>query len=147
MRCIECSATSGTSTASERPSGRSQPASTGSASNHGPEFRPLVREFDVAANRETDLNLSLERWTDPTSRGWHSGENHIHANYGYGQWYSTPATMLAQCAGEDLHVCNFVVVNSDTDGIFDREFFRGRLDSVSTDQTLRYWNQEFLSTI
>ena len=114
---------------------------------HGPEFRPLVREIDVAANRETDLNLSLERWTDPASRGWHSGENHIHANYGYGQWYNTPATMFAQCAGEDLHVCNFVVANSDTDGIFDREFFRGRIDPLSTDQIMLYWNQEFRSTI
>jgi hypothetical protein len=55
--------------------------------------------------------------------------------------------MFDQCAGEDLHVCNFMVANSDTDGIFDREFFRGQLDPISTDQTLLYWNQEFRSTI
>ena len=114
---------------------------------HGLEFRPLTREFEVAANGVTDLTLELDRWTDPASRGWYSGENHIHANYGYGQWYNSPATMLAQCAGENLRVCNFVVANSDTDGIFDREHFRGRLDPLSTDETLLYWNQEFRSTI
>ncbi len=114
---------------------------------HGLEFRPLTREFEVARNGVTDVAIELDRWTDPASLGWYSGENHIHANYGYGQWYNSPATMLAQCAGEGLRVCNFVVANSDTDGIFDREHFRGRLDPLSTDETLLYWNQEFRSTI
>src|SRR2546426_4072200 len=40
------------------------------------------------------------------SRGWFSGENHIHANYGYGAWYNTPASILDMCEGEDLNVCN-----------------------------------------
>lgn len=114
---------------------------------HGPEFRPITREIEVAANGSTELSLAMERWTNPGSKGWHSGENHIHANYGYGQWYNSPSTMIDQCAGEDLHICNFMVANSDTDGIFDREFFRGQLDPISTDQTLLYWNQEFRSTI
>ncbi len=114
---------------------------------HGLAYRPLSREIEISADRATELKLSPERWTDPASRGWYSGENHIHANYGYGQWYNSPATMLAQCAGENLNVCNFVVANSDTDGIFDREHFRGRLDPLSTDETLLYWNQEFRSTI
>src|SRR3989454_11134219 len=81
------------------------------------------------------------------SRGWFSGENHIHANYGYGAWYTTPASILDMCEGEDLNVCNLMVANSDGDGVFDREFFRGRLDARSTSRTLLYWNQEFRSTI
>jgi hypothetical protein len=94
----------------------------------------------------SDVEIELERWTNAAERGWHSGENHIHANYGYGQWYNTPVTMRDQCAGEDLRVCNFMVANSDTDGVFDREFFRGRPDPVSTSETTLYWNQEFRST-
>jgi TolB protein len=89
----------------------------------------------------------MERWTDAFSRGWYSGENHIHANYGYGAWYNTPASIMDLCEGEDLNVCNLVVANSDGDGVFDREFFRGRLDPLSTARTLLYWNQEFRSTI
>lgn len=113
----------------------------------GPEYRAHRGEVIVKAGETTTVIIELERWADSAAKGWYSGENHIHANYGYGQWYNSPATMLAQCEGEDLHVCNFMVANSDTDGVFDREFFRGRLDPRSTPATLLYWNQEFRSTI
>ena len=89
----------------------------------------------------------MNRWANPAERGWHSGENHIHANYGYGEWYNSPETMLSQSAGEDLAVSNFMVANSDGDGIFDRKYFLGDVDPRSTDKTLLYWNQEFRSTI
>jgi hypothetical protein len=55
--------------------------------------------------------------------------------------------MFLQCAGEDLTVANFMVANSDGDGVFDREYFRGRPDPLSTDRTVLYWNEEFRSTI
>lgn len=113
---------------------------------HGPEYRAAHLDLSVEPGQKREVKLVLERWTNPGARGWHSGENHIHANYGYGQWYNTPETMLLQCAGEDLRVCNFMVANSDTNGVFDREFFRGRADPVSTAETILYWNQEFRST-
>jgi TolB protein len=115
--------------------------------SRGPEYRMLRLPLEIQAGEEKSYTAELERWADPTSDGWYSGENHIHANYGYGQWYNTAATMFAQCSGEDLHVCNLMVANSDTDGVFDREHFRGRLDPLSTSETLLYWNQEFRSTI
>ena len=37
--------------------------------------------------------------------------------------------------------------NSEADGVFDREYFRGRPDPLSTEETILYWNQEFRSTI
>src|SRR5262249_872850 len=43
--------------------------------------------------------------------------------------------------------CNFMVANSVGDGVFDRQYFRGRPDPLSTPQTLLYWNEEFRSTI
>jgi hypothetical protein len=113
---------------------------------HGPEYRVVHQTLTVAAGKPQAVSVPLERWIDATERGWYCGENHIHANYGYGQWYNTPATMLEQCAGEDLRVCNFMVANSDTDGVFDREFFRGHPDPLSTAETVLYWNQEFRST-
>jgi hypothetical protein len=113
----------------------------------GPEYRPAYHNFKIAPDITTELDVELERWIHNAERGWYSGENHIHANYGYGEWYNTPQSMLEQCSGENLNVCNFMVANSDTDGVFDREFFRGRPDPLSTDETLLYWNQEFRSTI
>src|SRR5262249_4648166 len=79
--------------------------------------------------------------------GWYSGESHIHANYGFGHWYNSPRTMLLQCGGEDLNVANFMVANSNGDGVFDREFFGGRPDPLSNERTILSWNEEFRSTI
>src|SRR5262249_43770469 len=50
-------------------------------------------------------------------------------------------------SGEDLRVANFMVANSDGDGVFDREFFRGGPDPLSSDRLVLYWNQEFRATI
>jgi dipeptidyl aminopeptidase/acylaminoacyl peptidase len=113
----------------------------------GPEYEPAIQEVTIVADGTRELTVDLSRWTHAAASGWYSGENHIHANYGYGQWHNTPATMLAQCSGEDLNVCNLMVANSDTDGTFDRAYFRGRPDALSTVETILYWNQEFRSTL
>ncbi len=113
----------------------------------GPEYPVIRREVQIKAGESTSLVVDMERWTNQRARSWYSGENHIHANYGYGQWYNSPRTMLAQCAGEDLTVCNFMVANSEADGVFDREYFRGSPDPLSTKETILYWNEEFRSTI
>jgi TolB protein len=113
----------------------------------GPEYRVSHSEFNVGARSSAEISATVERWTNAPANGWYSGENHIHANYGYGNWYNGPETMLEQCAGEDLRVCHFMVANSDTDGVFDREYFRGRPDPLSTRETVLYWNQEFRSTL
>jgi len=112
----------------------------------GPEYRVARGGFVVGTGKTTPVEISLERWADEAARGWYSGENHIHANYGYGEWYNTPQSLLEQCGGEDLRVCHFMVANSDSDGVFDREFFRGRPDALSTKETTLFWNEEFRST-
>ena len=113
----------------------------------GMEHRSAEASLEIRADETTELTLKLARWTRQRDDGWISGENHIHANYGYGHWYNSPATMWLQCDGEDLTVANFMVANSDGDGVFDREFFLGRPDPQSTDDTILYWNEEFRSTI
>ncbi len=114
---------------------------------HGPEYRMQEISPIVKAGETVEAVVSLERWTDPNANSWYSGENHIHANYGYGEYYNSPATMADMCAGEVLNICNFMVANSDGDGVFDREYFRGRADPRSTPKTVLYWNEEFRSTI
>jgi hypothetical protein len=114
---------------------------------HGPEYRVARVAFEVRPGETTAQTVNLTRWTDQRARGWFPGESHIHANYGYGPWYNSPRTMLAQCAGEDLAVSNLMVANSDGDGVFDREYFRGRPDPLSDGRTVLYWNEEFRSTI
>jgi TolB protein len=113
----------------------------------GPEYRVARAEFEIQAGETTAIKVELVRWTNQPARGWYSGENHIHANYGYGAWYNSPRTMRAQCSAEDLRVGNLMVANSDGDGVFDREFFRGSPDPLSSDRLVLYWNQEFRATI
>jgi Tol biopolymer transport system component len=114
---------------------------------HGPEYQPVRRTVRVEEGKPAEVAIALERWVDAAALGYYSGENHIHANYGYGEWYNTPEAMLLQCEGEDLQVCNFMVANSDGDGVFDRAFFRGRPDPLSTPRTILYWNEEYRSTV
>jgi hypothetical protein len=115
--------------------------------SRGPEYEIARVSVEVRAGETTSETVRLERWINQAARGWYSGESHIHANYGYGHWYNSPATMRAQCSGEDLTVCNLMVANSDGDGVFDREYFRGRPDPLSTPETVLYWNEEYRSTI
>ena len=115
--------------------------------SRGPEYRTAHPQVEIAAGKTSVVKVEMERWADPTAQGWWSGENHIHANYGYGQWYCTPDEMRRMVEAEGLNVSNFVVANSDTDGVFDREFFRGRPDAVSGPRHVLYWNQEFRATL
>jgi hypothetical protein len=115
--------------------------------SRGPEYRVTRLTVEIQAGHSTEQNLALERWVDPGSQHWYAGDNHIHANYGYGEYYNSPASMLEMCAGEGLNVCNLMVANSDGDGVFDRQYFRGRPDVLSSTDTILYWNEEFRSTI
>ncbi|MDF1862332.1 MAG: CehA/McbA family metallohydrolase [Verrucomicrobiales bacterium] len=113
---------------------------------HGPEYRVDSRTLTVS-NQNEPVSIPLKRWIHMADRKWYSGENHVHANYGYGEWYNKPGSILLQCTGEDLNVCNTVIANSDGDAVYDREFFLGQLDPRSSDNHLVFFGQEFRSTI
>jgi hypothetical protein len=113
----------------------------------GPEIRAHEATISIEAGVSTEHAVFLDRWADSRARGEYSGENHIHANYGYGAWYSTPESVLDQVEGEDLRVAHLVVANSDGDGVFDREYFLGDPDPISNDRALLRWGEEFRSTI
>lgn len=117
------------------------------AAVRGPEHKPIKQTLTLRAGETIQITLRLERWTDLAAEGWYSGENHIHANYGYGAWHNTPRSVLEMCEGEDLNVGNIMVANSDGDGVFDRRFFLGRPDDQSKPRAIVYWNEEFRSTM
>jgi hypothetical protein len=113
----------------------------------GPEYKVASSEITVKPGQTHEVTIDLERWVHMAKAGWYSGELHIHANYGYGSWFNTPRTMRQQCVGEDLNICHFMVANSDADVVYDRPFFRGGPDPLSTPENILYWNQEFRSTL
>lgn len=107
----------------------------------GIEYRPAVREINVAAGRTTDVSLRLERLTDFASEGWYGGDVHIHANYNNHE-FITPADIRGQALAEDLNVANLVVANSGDEHIHDEQYFEGRPHKLSGPRHILYWVEE-----
>ena len=74
----------------------------------GPEYRWLQRALNVRSGGATEVQVKLERWVDPRSRGFYSGDHHIHAA-GCAHYTSPtegvdPTDMIRQIKGEGLNV-------------------------------------------
>lgn len=71
----------------------------------GPEYREVLLEADVDAGTET-VPITLDRWVDPASHGYYSGDPHIHAggcsHYNVPSEGVTPETMIRHVRGEGL---------------------------------------------
>ncbi len=108
---------------------------------HGLESAPAKVVVDVVAGSTVAASLRLERLMDLPSRGWWSGDLHVHMNYG-GAYRNDPARLCAQAEAEDLHVVENLIVNKEQ-RIPDVALFRGSLDPVSTAATLVRHDEEF----
>jgi len=98
----------------------------------GPESLPEVREVNVTPETGT-LEFKVKRWVDPSTRGWWSGDHHIHAA---GCAHYTKPTegvhapdMMRHCLGEDLKVGANLTWGPCFD--YQKQFFKGTDDPVS----------------
>ena len=109
----------------------------------GPEYIPETRT--VALNQTAaSLDFRLRRWIDPPSRGWYSGDHHIHAA-GCSHYESPtegvrPEDMMRHVLGEALSVG--AVLNWGPSYYHQRQFFESRDNKVSTDSTLLRYDLE-----
>jgi hypothetical protein len=67
----------------------------------GPEYRRASGKVDVIAGKPAEASVLLERWIDLASRGWWSGETHVHRRVD-----DVPLLLRA----EDLHVAPVMTV-------------------------------------
>lgn len=71
----------------------------------GPEYLPNEKTVTVDEGPQT-LRFELERWIDPSDRGWWSGDHHIHAagcaHYNQPSQGVGPKAMMRHCLGEDV---------------------------------------------
>ncbi|HUS06181.1 MAG TPA: CehA/McbA family metallohydrolase [Bryobacteraceae bacterium] len=95
---------------------------------------------------EGEVTLTLRRRIRWQGQGWWSGEDHIHANYA-GPYYLRPEDALLMAEAEDLNVSNLLVANAEGARAYDREFFEGKPNLLSTANHILYWNQEFRNRI
>jgi TolB protein len=108
----------------------------------GFEYQPVKQQITVAANETRTVELSLKRNVDMAARGWYSGDNHLHMNYG-GIYEATPRSLMLEADGEDLHVVNDLIANQSGTRIHDLKYFEGKLNAISKSNRLIYFNEEF----
>jgi hypothetical protein len=107
----------------------------------GPEYRVLTKEIDVPATATHDETFRVERWIHPATRGWYSGDHHIHAA-GCSHYESptegvTPEDMMRHVLGEDLNVgC---CLSWGPCWYHQKRYFEGKVNPLSTPtHLLRY---------
>jgi len=75
------------------------------SARRGPEYREVRVSVDIDARTE-EVSITLDRWVDPASRGYYSGDPHIHAggcsHYNVPTEGVTPQTMIRHVRGEGL---------------------------------------------
>jgi len=81
------------------------------SASHGMEYVPIVDEFEVTGRGETERILQFERWIDLPTRGWWSGDVHVH----HPSYDAAQREYLLQYAlAEDVHVVNLLEMGHHT---------------------------------
>ena len=100
-----------------------------------------TRNYESGGKLITPMAFTLRRFVDLPSRGWYSGDVHVHMNYG-GHYVVAPKELAFQARAEDLHVVENLIVNKEN-RFPDIAWFTGKLDAASDKSTLIYSGQEF----
>ncbi len=101
--------------------------------SRGPESVIQRRELEVAAGKTNGWRFQVQRWIDPSTRGWISGDHHIHAA-GCAH-YEKPTEgvhapdMMRHVLGEDLKIGANLTWGPCFD--YQKQFFTGSDDPVS----------------
>jgi hypothetical protein len=108
--------------------------------SRGPEYTTRRVTLDVGAAPAT-VNLPLERWIDLPSRGWYSGDHHIHSagclHYESPTQGVEPRDMIRHILGEALSVGS--VLTWGPGYYYQKQFFEARDHALSTpDALMRY---------
>ena len=109
----------------------------------GPEYLTRSRSIEVSG-QGLEQTFKLERWIDPSTLGWWSGDHHIHAagcaHYTVPTEGVLASDMYRHCRGEDLKVgCNLTWGPCFD---FQKQFFTGKDDAVSRYPYLLHYDVE-----
>lgn len=110
----------------------------------GPEYLERQQEFEVRADGETEVAVSLKRWIHPAARGWFSGDHHIHgagcSHYTSPTEGVLPEHMYLQVKGEGLNVGSVLTWGPCFE--YQRQFFSPLADRVSDPFTILKYDLE-----
>ena len=108
--------------------------------SRGPEYIGKTQKLTVG-EQPVEAVFRLERWIDPATMGWFSGDHHIHAagcaHYERPTEGVYPKDMMRHVLGEDLKIGS--VLTWGPGWYFQKTFFEGKDHSLSTkDYKIRY---------
>jgi hypothetical protein len=110
----------------------------------GPEYVPHTQQLHVAADGGRELDVQLERWIDPATRGWYSGDHHIHAagcsHYQNPTEGVLPEHMFRQIEGEALNLGS--VLTWGPCYYYQKQFFTGQDNPLSKPGRLMHYDLE-----
>ena len=109
--------------------------------SRGPEYRKRIQKLEIADTSPRTLTFRLERWIDPSTLGWYSGDHHIHAagcaHYERPTEGVYPKDMMRHVIGEDLKIGS--VLTWGPGWYFQKTFFEGKDNALSTEShRIRY---------
>ena len=112
--------------------------------SRGPEYLPLAKEVPVSASGPDELSFRLQRWIDPSTFGWWSGDHHIHAagcsHYQNPTEGVDPTDMMRQVLGEGLNTG--AVLSWGPSWYHQKGFFTGHDNALSTARTILHYDVE-----
>jgi TolB protein len=112
----------------------------------GFEFVPQRDTLDVPAGGVRTVTLRLARLLDLPSRGWYSGDTHVHDLH-QGQQGLTHAQFFDQLRAEDLHVTNALVHMDGTRLMGRWSDLTGVPHPLSTPQYILQYGQEYRGSL
>lgn len=107
----------------------------------GIEYTPVTSRVEIAAGRVATLDVELKHSVNMNARGWWSGSDHVHMNYG-GNLHNTPETLMMMARAEGLNVVGEKIANKDH-RIFDHQFFTGKPHKLSDSNHILKFDQEY----
>ena len=106
----------------------------------------IPRTVALDATADTELAVHLQPWIDMASRGWYSGDSHVHLHTG-GPISVTVADALVAARAEGVNYVNLCVSNNVGDDIRDAELITGKPHAESTEKHLLVFGEEMRSSI
>lgn len=113
--------------------------------SRGPEYLVQTHPFTVPQKRASDRqSFRLVRWIEPKTRGWYSGDHHVHAagcaHYDSPTEGVSPEDMLRHILGEDLNVgC---VLSWGPCWYSQKQYFEGKTSALSRPNYLMRYDVE-----
>lgn len=110
----------------------------------GAEYLKGIKKFEIKSTPGQVLDLQLKRWINPNSRGYFSGDSHIHAS-GCSHYTSPaqgvkPDDLIYHVVGEGVNVACILIWGRGYD--YQKQFFEGKDNKLSTSKNLMHYDME-----